>query len=221
VYRVWVDGVENDKLLDHFEGEVVSKGEWASEKNWTEKAALNAPIKSGTVSFNADFVTAVVPDLRPGRHAIKIAALISCPDLWPRYLSRPMAEGTFTVDVGPADVAAITAPQDDLPAAVRKDAKLAAEAVKITNQHWKVTGTPMHALKAVIVEPDWQVERNQLTGIVISRSIDTVVAYKDDKGCHFYGVRLRQDAQGSGRFGSSYFGSEDAGETDIACAKVK
>lgn len=60
-----------------------------------------------------------------------------------------------------------------------------------------------------------------ITGIVIARSIDTSLAYKKDEACHFYSVRLRQDAEGKRGFGESYLGSEGASEDDIACAKVR
>jgi hypothetical protein len=220
-FLVELDGKALTGTFPTFAGTKVSKKEWNSETSWSESHALNAPVDTHEISFNADFVARVVGDLSPGTHKLVMKAVAECVGEKPRYISKPMAVGSITIEVSPEAVAAVTAPQADLPAAGRKDPKLAAQAIKIMNAYWKQHGSDRRAVKAVIVDKDWSLERNELTGIVIARSIDTVVAYKDDKGCHFYSVRLRQDASGQRGFGDSYLGSEGAAEEDIACTKVK
>ena len=220
-FLVELDGHALTGTFPTFAGTKVSKKQWEGETSWSESHALNAPVDTHEISFNSDFVARVVGDLSPGTHKLVIKAVAECVDEKPRYISKPIAVGSITVEVSAEAVAAATAPQADLPAAGRKDPKLASQTIKIVNANWKQLGSDQRAVKAVIVDKDWSLERNELTGIVIARSIDTVVAYKDDKGCHFYSVRLRQDASGRSAFGDSYLGSEGASVEDIACTKVK
>jgi hypothetical protein len=115
-----------------------------------------------------------------------------------------------------------------LPAPARRDPKLEAQAVAAANSYYREKRSSRHALKVVLVE-DWSIERNEATGRVISRTVNSQLAYKDERGCHFYEVEFRQDAMGGGRFapvylanGTGMVGTEGLTEdTDIACTKVK
>jgi hypothetical protein len=220
-FIVELDGRVLNKSYPTFMGTKISKKEWNTETSWSEPHGFNAPVDTHEISFNADFVGRVAGDLTPGTHQLVIKAVVECDDERPRFISKPMAEGKLTLEVTAANVASATAPQASLPAAARKDPKISSEAIKIMNSYWKQHGSSQRALKAVIVDKDWTLERNDLTGIVIARSIDTALAYQKDDGCHFYSVRLRQDAEGKRGFGETYLGSEGASDEDIACAKVK
>ncbi len=215
-YAAEVDGVAMDSLLSAVD---LPAKEFAKSTTWSEQVALNASGARDVISLNTNFVWGLAKNLSPGSHKIVLTAKLKCTG-GTKFVSAPMAVGSFTLEVGSGDVAGMTKPVGDLPRASRKDATLSGAGTKIMNAIWKRASSSRRAVKTIIVDKDWTIEHNEITGVVISRSIDTIVAYKDKDGCHYYGVRLRQEATSKGRFGETYFGAEDLDREDIACEKL-
>jgi hypothetical protein len=215
-YAAEVDGVAMDSLLSVVD---LSAKEFASATTWSEPTALNASGARDVISLNTNFVWGLAKNLTPGKHEIVLTAKLKCVGST-KFVSAPMAVGSFTLDVGGADVAAMTKPTAGLPRAARTDAALSATGTKLMNAIWKRASSSRRAVKTIIVDADWTIEHHKVTGAVISRSIDTVVAYKDKDGCHYQGIRLRQDSSSKGKFGETYFGGEDLEREDIACEKL-
>jgi hypothetical protein len=216
-YAAEVDGVAMDSLLSVVD---LSESEFATATTWTESTALNASGPRDANSLNVNFVWGLAKNLSPGTHKIVLTAKLKCTE-GTKFVSAPMAVGSFTLEIGTGDIAGMTKPLASMPKAARKDPALTTQGTKLMTAIWKRASSSRVALKTIIVDDEWTIERNQATGAVLSRSIDTVVAYKDKDGCHFYGVRLRQDATSKGRFGETYFGAEDLDREDIACEKVR
>ncbi|MFN0253335.1 MAG: hypothetical protein ACKV2T_41075 [Kofleriaceae bacterium] len=215
-YAATVDGVAMEHLLSVVD---LSANDFARSTTWSEPAALNASTPTEVSSLNVNFVWGLAKSLSAGKHAIVLTAKLKCTGNT-KFVSAPMAVGSFTLDITEADITAMTKPLGTLPRAKRTDASLSAAGTKLMNAIWKRASSSRRAIKTIIVDPDWTIEHHEITGRVISRSIETVVAYKDKDGCHFYGVRLRQDATSKGKFGETYFGAESLERDGIACEKL-
>jgi hypothetical protein len=102
-----------------------------------------------------------------------------------------------------------------MPAAHHADAGLQAKMKTVYEAQWKDC-----KVQNLRITSDWAVVRNELTGIIVGRVIDTAVAfmYKDGT-CRWETVGFRQDAQGGGVYGETYFNGTGDGE-DIACPNV-
>lgn len=186
---------------------------------WRDGAPLTV-MKDNEDSMSKDFLS-LVRSLPPGAHKISMTLSARCSTSVDRtFESKPLASGELTLVIDAATQAAVTAPKTKMPKPGKNDPAFSALATSLANKEWAGS---RKALKTVIKDNDWVIERNELTGIVISRSLDTVVAYKKGEACFLYGVRFRQDAQQKrGSFGQAYFASEEMGDGEpIACANVK
>jgi hypothetical protein len=102
-----------------------------------------------------------------------------------------------------------------MPAAHHADATLQAKMKTVYEAQWKDC-----KVQNLRITSDWAVVRNELTGIIIARVIDAAVAFQYKDGtCRWEYVQFKQDAQGGGTYGETYFnGTGDGGE--IACPNV-
>lgn len=106
-----------------------------------------------------------------------------------------------------------------MPKAAKTDASLAASMKKAFMAHYGDQDV-VEVTRVVITGSDWTVQRNEWTGIILSRTIDASVAYKRIDGqCRFEDAGFKQDSQGGGKWGPTYWNG--VGDNDeIACKNV-
>lgn len=81
------------------------------------------------------------------------------------------------------------------------------------------TGWGETILKVNLLDTDWHIERNELTGVILSRYQSAAIAAKQANGrCMLYTFTIKQEYNGSG-YGSSRRDSHNSNE--IACENVK
>ncbi len=81
------------------------------------------------------------------------------------------------------------------------------------------TGWGETILKVNLLDTDWHIERNELTGVILSRYQSAAIAAKQKDGrCMLYTFSIKQEYNGSG-YGSSRRDSHNSNE--IACENVK
>ncbi len=84
-------------------------------------------------------------------------------------------------------------------------------------------GADWKMLKLIIASPEWQIDRHEISGVIVARHIVTRNIVKHPNGvCQIQSVTFFQDYNGSG-YGKTYM-DVSAGRTDdyvVSCAKVK
>ncbi len=222
-YDLLVDG----QKVGFNAGERLEGNAFEKRTSWSDDMSLTSKKTSGGTNVASSFAGVIEEDLKPGKHTVQLSAYVKCTR--ESFRTKPVATGEFSIDVsGQALAAATAAPPTTLPSPKMRDPKLAAQAVAAANAYYKEYSSARRALKAIFVE-DWSFEKNELTGRVLSRTVNTSLVYKDGEGCHFYEVEFRQDAAGGGKFGSTYLvsgtgivGREGLTEDKpIECAKAK
>lgn len=152
----------------------------------------------------------VLGELSPGKHRVKIQV----------YFYEVWAEGEF--DITGSDYGFYAQQAEAL-----ADAATVANAMEppkmrnksLENQMKKIARSRgYNVMKVVIIDPDWWVERHQISGRILWRHIATQVAYKKGGECYFRKIRFRQMYSG-GRYGGLQFMSE-FDETKLPCDKV-
>jgi hypothetical protein len=108
-----------------------------------------------------------------------------------------------------------------LPSPVMKDAALEKSFIEIFNKyHGEKLGAT--AIKAVLLNDDWIILRNEVSGIVTGRRRSAAIAYKkkDGKCYYFSSFSIEQEYVG-GSFGSSKSSNLIYGGNEILCENVK
>lgn len=222
-YDLLVDG----EKVGFNAGERLEGAAFEKRTTWSEDGSLTGKATPGSTTVATNFAGVIEEDLKPGKHTIQLTAWFKC--VRESFSTRPVATGTFTLDVSEGALSKATAAAPvALPKARKRDEKLGKQAVAAANDYYKEKRSSRRARKVVFID-DWTIERNEATGVVVSRTINSALVYKDSEGCHFYEVEFRQDAAGGGRFGSTYLangtglvGTEGLTEdTAIDCSKVK
>jgi hypothetical protein len=81
------------------------------------------------------------------------------------------------------------------------------------------TGWGENIMKINLLDTDWHIERNELTGVILSRYQTAAIAAKQKTGrCMLYTFSIKQEYNGSG-YGSSRRDSH--GSNEISCENVK
>jgi len=84
-------------------------------------------------------------------------------------------------------------------------------------------GADWKMLKLIIASPEWQIDRHEISGVIVARHIVTRNIVKEPNGvCRIQSVTFFQDYNGSG-YGKTYM-DVAMGRTDdyiVSCAKVK
>jgi hypothetical protein len=102
-----------------------------------------------------------------------------------------------------------------MPAALTTNATMDKEFRKAFEQ----TGWGETILKVNLLDTDWHIERNELTGVILSRYQSAAIAAKQSNGrCMLYTFTIKQEYNGSG-YGSSRRDSHNSNQ--IACENVK
>jgi hypothetical protein len=109
-----------------------------------------------------------------------------------------------------------------LPPALQKDAALEKALIDGFNAKYKESykGT---AIKVIILQPEWYIERNDLTGVVTGRNKHCALVYKDAAGkCYLMSqlVYAYQDYVG-GSFGKTQIVYKGLGGEEMLCENVK
>lgn len=74
--------------------------------------------------------------------------------------------------------------------------------------------------RVVITSTDWAVQRNEWTGIIVSRVIDAWVAYERIDGtCRIENCGFKQDYQGNNKYGPTYWNGVGDNE-EISCKNI-
>ncbi len=108
-----------------------------------------------------------------------------------------------------------------LPAAVIKDAVLEKSFIDLFN---KSLGEKLGATanKAVLLQDDWAILRNEISGIVTGRRRGAAIAYKKKDGkCYFFTSFYIEQEYVGGAFGSSKSSNMYYGGNEILCENVK
>jgi hypothetical protein len=102
-----------------------------------------------------------------------------------------------------------------MPAALTTNAAMEAEFRKA----FEGAGWGETILKINLLDTDWHIERNELTGVILSRYQTAAIAAKQNTGrCMLYTFSIKQEYNGSG-YGSSRRDSH--GSNEISCENVK
>jgi hypothetical protein len=135
--------------------------------------------------------------LTPGKHSMKVEIFPSY-DVRerPKVVGEVVASGEVTMNV-PAGV--ITASNPDLCISYKtvtpKDAALEAQILKTAQAVWPdKVNRPVYVQMA---SPVWRIERHPVSGIILHRKIDTVVATKGPEYCEFRGYHFQQVFEGN------------------------
>lgn len=222
-YDLLVDG----EKVGFNAGERLEGAAFEKRTTWSEDSSLTGKAAGSATTVGNSFAGVIEEDLKPGKHTIQLSAWVKCTR--ESFSTKPVATGELTLEVSANALATATAKAPvALPTPRKRDPKLEALAVAAANEYYKERQSSRRARKAVLID-DWTFERNEATGVVVSRTINTALVYREGEACRFYEVEFRQDAAGGGRFGSTYLangtglvGTEGlTGDTDIACSKVK
>lgn len=182
---------------------------------------INGKVEQDTKNFARDFIEKVVPELTPGTHKIGLELTGRCmarnQGNEDRYLDSPLASGEFTLEVTEDALANLVSENGaQMPAASMEDKELTDKMAKIMEREWPKD----EILKVNIVNEDWSVIRNKVTGIITGRTISTAVATKQDSGkCRVFDVGFAQEAQGGGKFSNTRFNGVGR-NTIVPCGNI-
>jgi hypothetical protein len=218
-FRVWsmtVDGKQlgRDAKDPYFYWEPLDQNGFTQSTSVRFDKALTASRDDDKAIWNA-FNQVIAPTLTVGEHTLTLALRGSCEDLGDHrntvFLAKDLAVGTFKLTVAKG------ATVDILPKPARKDAKLEKEAAALLAAEWKSD----QILKVVIVEKDWTKQYEQILGrqVLQRRTIATVVAVKQAKGCRVFHVTFEQPAKGKGFGATARAGTGDSDE--VSCDALK
>jgi hypothetical protein len=180
---------------------------------WLKSEIIPDPAESTT--RGAALFTKAISELSPRPHTIRVQTL---DENW-----KVLAEGEFELDcsegldriadvhrkLGEKKIASAT-----LPAAAMKNPALEKECMAALKD-WKEK-----PLKVIITDRDWTIHRNPITGVIVSRTINTTtVVKKPDGGCRMFQVSYEQMYNGKSYGKAQQYGVGDS--ADISCDKVK
>ncbi|GAA4470168.1 hypothetical protein GCM10023093_30920 [Nemorincola caseinilytica] len=210
-YIMSIDGKPyNDKYP------VVYKSEYPVDKGNHQTTGQTRIIPNAADGGAVREVTDALNAMSEGSHQVRI-------DMYGgAYQSRstkdPIATGTFTLVKAKGATAKMGKTFEDLPAGM-KDAELEAKMLKAaqkkaTDEHWKEK--PM---KVKISSEDWDVRRNELTGVVLNRVIrGNVYAIWPDGHCGYLEMSFVQNHDGTNFQNALYYNSI-GGQYDLDCSK--
>jgi hypothetical protein len=158
--------------------------------------------------FNNSFVVDKLNNLSSGTHSIKV-------ELWagdieeansPRSL-KPISIGEFTLTKKEGQKLHKGKTMSDVPVGM-SDPELEAEALKAINTYARSQGWKEKFTELVIIESEWSTIRNELTGVILGRTIDVYVkGVWPDGHCTGVVFGISQEFNGSGYSkGCGYYG---------------
>lgn len=162
------------------------------EEMTTFKGALNNPKEKavGEVAFDI-FLSKAIAKLTVGNHSIKVEMY---PTLsYPKdVVGAKIASGEFTLNV-PAGLIIPYDPSNCLPKAQMTDKVIEANILKaFLAQGWQEKPKEVR-----IVDADWTIVRNEVTGVIVKRVIDAIVASSNGYKCQYQIFGFAQDYDGS------------------------
>lgn len=106
-----------------------------------------------------------------------------------------------------------------MPKALKTDAGVAAQMKKAFMTKYGKSDV-VAVKRVVIINTDWTVRRNELTGLIISRFMDAAVAYERVDGtCRYEEARFTQSYQGGGKYGACFWDGVGDNE-EMSCKNV-
>lgn len=165
----------------------------------------------GTNLFK-DFLSKTDDKLTPGDHKIKVE-VYPMDDYAEVYIAPMVASGEFTLTVS-----ANAFNRDDenvcLPKAKMQDKQIEAGMLKAFNN------SKGEGKVARIVESDWTIVRNETTGIILSRSIDGIIAFTKNGKCQYQVFGFAQNYDGS-KFQDGIYLMSEGSSKDLNCGCLK
>ena len=146
----------------------------------TFKGALNNPTESaiGEVAFEA-FVVKAIEKLTVGDHLIKVEMypMVSFPK---QAIGSVVATGEFTLTIG-SDSFIPYNPANCLPKALMTDKVIEENILKA----FKAQGWKEQPKVVRIMDTNWTIVRNEVSGVIIKRTIDAIVASTKGYKCQY------------------------------------
>lgn len=181
----------------------------------TFKGALNNPSEKAIAERAFEqFIMKSEDKLTVGSHKVKI-------EFYPTVASSKevvgnvIATGEFTLTV-PANLFVAYDPAKCLPKAQMTDKSIEENILKA----FKAQGWKEEPKEARIVESNWTIVRNELTGVILKRTIDAIVASTKEYKCQYQIFGFSQDYDGSKYLDAIYLDNIGDPKT-ISCKCLK
>ncbi len=159
-----------------------------------------------------DFFAAAQEKLVPGEHKVKLEAYPWCTAISHR-MGPMIASGEFTLVVSGKEFDINNAGMC-LPKAKMNDKAVEAGMLKAFNTSRKSYG---EGKAARIIEENWTIVRNEVTGIITKRIIDGIVAFTNNGKCTYQVFGFAQEYDGQ-KFLDQIILENESGSKDINCA---